>query len=75
VQIETVALESRSRSAADAALGLCYGSPMRVELELEEYGPDALDRAYAELARAAKSYEGPNGFAAPMSAHIVTATK
>ena len=48
---------------------------MRVELELDDYGPDALDRAYAELAQAAKQYEGADGFAAPMSAHIVTATK
>jgi len=75
VTIETVTLESRSASAEDAARGLCYGSPMRVELELEEYGEDALDRACAGLARTAKAYEGPNGFAAPMSAHIVTATK
>jgi ubiquinone/menaquinone biosynthesis C-methylase UbiE len=73
VKIETVALESRSRSADEAARGLCYGSPMRVELELAEFGPDALDRAYANLARAAKN-EGPDGFEAPMSAHIVTAT-
>src|SRR3954449_11380596 len=38
VEVETVERMSRSASAADAARGLCYGSPMRVELELEEYG-------------------------------------
>ncbi|WP_309660820.1 class I SAM-dependent methyltransferase [Sphingomonas sp.] len=75
VHIETVALASRSPSAEEAARGLCYGSPMRVELELEEYGPDALDRTFAEVSRAARQFEGPDGFDAPMSAHIVVATK
>ncbi len=75
VEIETVELTSRSASAEDAARGLCYGSPMRVELELEDYGEDALDRAFEQVAQAAKAYEGPDGFEAPMSAHIVTAIK
>ena len=73
VDIETVTLTSRSPSAADAARGLCYGSPMRVELE--EHGPEALDAVFEELAVAARRYEGPEGLDAPMSAHIVTATK
>jgi ubiquinone/menaquinone biosynthesis C-methylase UbiE len=73
VEIETVELTSRSPSAEDAARGLTYGSPMGVELE--EYGPGALDRVFADFARAARKYEGPNGFEAPMAAHIVTATK
>jgi len=75
VAIDTVELASRSASAADAAKGLCYGSPMRVELELEDYGPDALDRTFEQVARAARQFEGPNGFEAPMTAHVVTATK
>lgn len=73
ISIETVELTSRSSSAEDAARGLCYGSPMRVELE--EYGGDALDSVFAEVALGARKFEGPDGFAAPMSAHIVTATK
>ncbi|MEP7129984.1 MAG: methyltransferase domain-containing protein [Sphingomicrobium sp.] len=73
VQIDTVALTSRSGSAADAARGLVYGSPMGVELA--EYGPPALDGVFEQLSAAARQYEGPNGFEAPMSAHIVTATK
>jgi ubiquinone/menaquinone biosynthesis C-methylase UbiE len=73
VEIDTVTLTSRSASADEAARGLCYGSPMRVELE--EYGPDALDRVFGEVAKAAQRFEGSNGFEAPMSAHIVTATK
>ena len=44
-------------------------------IELEEYGPDALDRVYDDLLRSARRYEGPDGFSAPMAAHIVTATK
>jgi hypothetical protein len=71
--IETVELTSHARSAKDAARGLCYGSPMRVELE--DYGPDAVDSVFAGVAKVAQRFEGPDGFAAPMSAHIVTATK
>lgn len=73
VDIETVELESRAPSVREAATGLCYGSPMRVELE--EYGPDALDRTFEEVSRGASKFEGPDGFHASMSAHIVTATK
>jgi ubiquinone/menaquinone biosynthesis C-methylase UbiE len=73
VAIETVELMSRSPSAHDAASGLTYGSPMGVELA--EYGEGALDRVFAEFSDGARRWEGPDGFAAPMSAHIVTATK
>ena len=73
VEIETVALSSRSPSAEDGVRGLVYGSPMG--LELEEYGEGALDRVFDDLLGKARQYEGPDGFDAPMSAHIVTATK
>jgi SAM-dependent methyltransferase len=73
VEIETVELTSRSPSAEDATRGLTYGSPMGIELE--EYGPGALDRVFEEFSQAARKFEGPDGFAAPMAAHIVTATK
>jgi ubiquinone/menaquinone biosynthesis C-methylase UbiE len=73
IEIDTIVFESRSNSAEEAARGLCYGSPMR--LELEEYGADALDEVFAKLVKAAQKFEGPDGFDAPMSAHIVTATK
>ncbi len=73
VSIETVELTSRAGSAEEGARGLVYGSPMGVELE--EYGPGALDRVFADLVRSARRYEGPNGFEAPMAAHVVTATK
>ena len=73
IRIETVDLVSKSPSAEDGARGLCYGSPMGVELE--EYGPGALDRVFEELSRSARQYEGPDGFEAPMRAHIVTAIR
>ncbi|HEX2802526.1 MAG TPA: class I SAM-dependent methyltransferase [Sphingomicrobium sp.] len=73
IRIDTVELKSRSPSAHDAAYGLTYGSPMGVELA--EYGGEALDRTFAKFAEGAKAMEGPEGFEAPMSAHIVTATK
>jgi ubiquinone/menaquinone biosynthesis C-methylase UbiE len=73
VQIETVELRSRSPSAEEAARGLTYGSPMGVELD--EYGPGALDNVFEEFSAAAVKYEGPDGFDAPMAAHIVVATK
>jgi len=73
VRIDTVELMSRSPSAEDAARGLCYGSPMRVELE--EYGADALDRTFARFAEDAKTLGGDGSFAVPMSAHIVTAAR
>lgn len=73
VGVETVTLTSRSPSAKDAARGLSHGSPMRVELE--EYGPGALDGVFEDLAHAALQFKTPEGFEAPMSAHIVTAAK
>lgn len=73
IELETIELKSRSPSAEQAARGLTYGSPMGIELE--EYGPGALDGVFAEFSRAALEYEGPDGFDAPMTAHIVTATK
>jgi ubiquinone/menaquinone biosynthesis C-methylase UbiE len=73
IEIETVALKSRSSSSENAARGLCYGSPMGIELE--EYGPGALERVFEDFSQSARRYEGANGFEAPMAAHIVTATK
>ena len=73
IAIEMVEAMSCSASAEDAARGLVYGSPMGVELE--DYGPGALDSVFELLSQSARRYEGPNGFEAPMAAHIVTAIK
>jgi ubiquinone/menaquinone biosynthesis C-methylase UbiE len=73
IELETVELVSRAPMAAEAAKGLCQGSPMRSEIE--KYGPDALDRATDAAANALRQFEGPDGLEAPMSAHLVTAIR
>src|SRR5215212_9106954 len=73
VDIDTVELRSRAGSAHEAATALCYGSPMGIEVE--DRGPGALDRIAAAVEEAYARFEGPAGVDAPMSAHVVTATK
>jgi ubiquinone/menaquinone biosynthesis C-methylase UbiE len=73
IKFETVELRSHSASARDAALALTQGTPMRSEIEA--LGPGMLERATDAAAEALLQFEGPNGFDAPMSAHVVTATK
>ena len=73
IEFETVELRSRAPSAREAATGLCQGTPMRAEIE--KHGPDALEGATQCATEALRQFEGPDGFDAPMSAHIVTAAK
>jgi ubiquinone/menaquinone biosynthesis C-methylase UbiE len=73
VEIETVEKRSRAPSAHDAASALCYGTPMGVEISDRE--PGSLDRVFAAVERAFAMFTGPDGIDAPMSAHIVMATK
>lgn len=73
VDIETVELRSRAGSARDAAIALTQGTPMRSEIE--QRGPGMLDRATDAATEALRQFEGPDGFEAPMSAHIVTAAR
>ena len=73
IDIETVKLHSRAASARDAAIALTQGTPMRTEIE--KRGPGALPAATIAAEQALREFDGPNGFEAPMSAHIVTATK
>lgn len=73
IEIDTVELRSRAPSARDAAIALTQGTPMRSEIE--KRGPRALMTATAVAADALREFEGADGFDAPMSAHIVTATK
>jgi SAM-dependent methyltransferase len=72
IVFETVELRSRAASARDAAIGLTHGTPMRSEIE--KRGPEALGRATDAAAKALLQFEGPDGFDAPMSAHVVIAT-
>jgi ubiquinone/menaquinone biosynthesis C-methylase UbiE len=69
IELETVALSSRV-SARDAAQGMVLGSPFRAEIEWRD--PSALDRAVDAVAEALGPWDGKN---APISAHVVTATK
>lgn len=73
LEFETIAHRSKSPSAQDAATAMCEGSPLRSEIEARDR--DALSRVTDAVARALKLFEGPEGLDAPMSAHLVIATK
>ena len=73
IAIETVELRSRAASARDAAMALVQGTPMRADIE--QVAPHLLASATDAAAKALMQFEGPEGFNAPMSAHLVTATK
>lgn len=71
VGVTTVEKHGRVRSAADAALGLCQGTPLRAEIE--NRAPDSLDEVTAAVAAALAQRFGTGAFVAPMSAHVVCA--
>lgn len=73
IEIETVELRSQAACARDAAIALTQGTPMRSEIE--KGGEGALDAATDAAEVALRQFEGPVGFDAPMSAHLITATK
>jgi ubiquinone/menaquinone biosynthesis C-methylase UbiE len=73
IEIDTIELRSSAASARDAAIALTQGTPMRSEIE--KRGAGALVTATAVAADALRQFEGTDGFDAPMSAHIVMATK
>lgn len=73
ITFETVARRSRLAAARDAAIGMCYGSPLRSEIE--ERNPEMLDRAVDAAAAALSQWDGPDGLDVAMSALIVTAIK
>jgi SAM-dependent methyltransferase len=73
IEFETIAHRSRLPSALEAATGMCQGSPLRSEIEARDHS--ALGRVTEAAAKALQKFEGPDGFDAPMSAHLVVATK
>ena len=73
MKIETVELRSRAPSSEEAARALCYGTPMG--MEVEDRAPGTLDRAFERVKAGLARFDGPDGANAPMSAHIVTATR
>ena len=73
LEFETIAHRSRAPSSLDAATGLCQGTPLRSEIEARDHS--ALERVTQAAAKALQKFERPDGFDAPMSAHLVTAIK
>lgn len=73
VELETVERRSSAGSAREAAIALVQGTPMRADIE--EVAPGQLQAATDAAEQALRQYEGRDGFDAPMSAHIVIATK
>ena len=73
LEFETIAHRSRAPSAGDAAAGMCQGSPLRSEIEARDHA--ALERVTEAAAKALHPFEGPDGLDAPMSAHLVIATR
>lgn len=73
LEFETIAHRCRAPTALDAAAGMCQGSPLRSEIEARDHS--ALERVTEAAAKALRQFEGPDGLDAPMSAHLVTATK
>ena len=73
LEFESIEHRSRAPSALDAATAMCQGSPLRSEIEARDH--DALQRVTDAAAMALRQFEGLNGLDAPMSAHLVTATR
>ena len=69
IQVDTVAASSRV-NARDAAQGLVLGSPFRAEVERRD--ASRLDRVLDAVTEALRPWDGED---APISAHVVTATK
>jgi ubiquinone/menaquinone biosynthesis C-methylase UbiE len=72
IAVETVKKQSRSADPADAARGLCMGSPLRAEIEARD--PAKLDAAVESALRRLAPFIGPEGLDAPMSAHVFVAS-
>jgi ubiquinone/menaquinone biosynthesis C-methylase UbiE len=69
IQVETITSSSRV-NARDAAHGLVLGSPFRAEIERRD--PAGLERALDAVTEALQPWDDKD---APISAHVVTATK
>ena len=69
IDLETIGLSSRI-DARDAANGMVFGSPFRGEIERRD--PTGLERAADAVTEALRPFDGLD---APISAHLVTATR
>jgi SAM-dependent methyltransferase len=68
---ETVRKRSRFASAADAATGLCLGTPLRAEIEARD--PSRLESLVVQAATALAPWETAEGIDAPMVANVFLA--
>ena len=73
IEFETIERRSRAASARDAAMALVQGTPMRADIE--QAAPGQLQAATDAAEAALRQFEGPDGFDAPMAAHLVIATR
>jgi SAM-dependent methyltransferase len=71
--IERVEKRSRADSAADVAIGLCQGTPMRGEIEAR--GAPGLEAATAAVAKALEQRFGSGPIEGALSAFVVSARK
>ncbi len=72
ISVETLDTVSAARSARDAAIAYCQGTPLRNEIEGRD--PSRLDEATHEAAGALARRFGPGVIDARIRAHVVTAT-
>jgi SAM-dependent methyltransferase len=72
-EIDTVTLRSRARSARNAAIGYCQGSPLRNEID--ERDPTALGPATNAAEAAIAKRFGMGQIDARMQAHVITIRK
>jgi hypothetical protein len=75
VVLDVVTLPSRAESHHDAAIGLCQGTPMRVEIEAQATGPDGLQAATDAAAAALAAEFGSGPIEAPMQALVIVARR
>jgi SAM-dependent methyltransferase len=71
LDLERVPRDLHAPSAEALAMGLCLGSPLR--MELEAHGADRLTVAVEAATAALEREFGPGAFTAPMQALVVTA--
>lgn len=72
-EIERVEKRSRADSAADVAIGLCQGTPMRGEIEAR--GAPGLEAATEAVAKALERRFGSGAIEGALSAFVVSARK
>ncbi|HEY1252375.1 MAG TPA: class I SAM-dependent methyltransferase [Thermoanaerobaculia bacterium] len=73
VEIATLALRSRARSARDAAVAFCQGTPLRDELVARD--PSRIDEATGAAEEAIARRFGRGEVDAKMQAHVVAAAR